>query len=99
MNCTEFLAKLTDFFDDSIDPALLAEVKEHLCTCHHCEVVVDTTRHTIDFYRKHEQYELPNPVADKLRSAIMDRCKAIGKPKPDIRINAGIADTTSQSTK
>ena len=48
MNCTDFLAKLTDFFDGQIEPDLLAEVKEHLGTCHHCEVVVNTTRKTID---------------------------------------------------
>ena len=59
MNCTEFLAKLTDYFDGQIDPDLLAEVKQHLCTCHHCEVVVDTTRKTIDIYRGHEPYDLP----------------------------------------
>ena len=87
MNCTDFLAKLTDFFDDTIDPSLLGEIREHLGTCHHCEVVVDTTRHTIDFYRAHEQYDLPDPLADRLRGAIMQRCKELGKPKSDLKIN------------
>ena len=32
MNCTDFLAKLTDYFDGQIDPDLLVEVKEHLGT-------------------------------------------------------------------
>ena len=89
MNCTDFLAKLTDFFDGTIDPSLLAEVREHLCSCHHCEVVVDTTRHTIDIYRAHEPYDLPDPLADKLRGAIMDRCRALGKPDKDVRFNKG----------
>jgi hypothetical protein len=87
VNCTEFLGKLTDFFDGTIDQELLAEVKEHLCSCHHCEVVVDTTRHTIDFYRAAEPYDLPDPVADKLRGAIMDRCKALGKPGKEVRFH------------
>jgi hypothetical protein len=84
VNCTEFLAKLTDFFDDTIDPSLLTEIREHLCSCHHCEVVVDTTRHTIDIYRAHEPYELPEAVEGKLRSAIMDRCRALGKPEKQV---------------
>ncbi|MFC6644382.1 anti-sigma factor family protein [Granulicella cerasi] len=88
MNCTEFLAKLTDFFDGTIDPSIMEEVKTHLCSCHHCEVVVDTTRHTIDFYRKNEQYDLPSPVADRLRGAIMDRCRAIGVNKDGLTINS-----------
>jgi anti-sigma factor RsiW len=82
VNCTEFLAKLTDYFDGRIDPDLLAEVKQHLCSCHHCEVVVDTTRKTIDIYRGHEPYDLPEALSTRLRSAIMERCKACGKPEP-----------------
>ena len=82
MNCTDFLAKLTDYFDGRIDSDLLAEVKQHLCTCHHCEVVVDTTRKTIDIYRGHEPYDLPEDLSTRLRTAIMERCKASGKPEP-----------------
>ena len=76
MNCTDFLAKLTDFFDGQIEPDLLAEVKEHLGTCHHCEVVVNTTRKTIDIYRHEQPYEFPDELSTRLRSAIMARCQA-----------------------
>jgi hypothetical protein len=86
VNCTDFLAKLTDFFDGTIDPALLAEIKEHLCSCHHCEVVVDTTKHTIEIYRSQEAYDLPDQLADRLRGAIMDRCRALGKPEKQVTI-------------
>jgi anti-sigma factor RsiW len=74
VNCTDFLAKLTDFFDGQIEPALLAEVKEHLGTCHHCEVVVNTTRQTIDIYRGQQTYEFPEALRSRLHSAIMARC-------------------------
>jgi anti-sigma factor RsiW len=76
VNCTDFLAKLTDYFDGQIDPDLLAEVKEHLGTCHHCEVVVNTTRKTIDIYRGQQTYEFPEDLSTRLRSAIMQRCQA-----------------------
>jgi anti-sigma factor RsiW len=79
VNCTDFLAKLTDYFDGHIDPMLLAEVKEHLGSCHHCEVVVDTTRKTIDVYRGSETYEFPEELADRMRAAVMDRCRATGR--------------------
>jgi anti-sigma factor RsiW len=85
VNCTDFLAKLTDYFDGEIDPALLAEVKEHLGICHHCEVVVDTTRKTIDVYRGAETYEFPEELSARMRAAVMERCKAIGK-YPDIEL-------------
>jgi hypothetical protein len=94
VNCTDFLAKLTDYFDGRIDSDLLAEVKQHLCSCHHCEVVVDTTRKTIDIYRGNEPYDLPDDVATRLRAAIMERCKC-GCEKPT---NAVKADAASKSS-
>jgi anti-sigma factor RsiW len=74
VNCTDFLAKLTDFFDGNIEPELMTEVKEHLGSCHHCEVVVDSTRKTIEVYRGTEIYEFPDELSSRLRSAIMARC-------------------------
>jgi anti-sigma factor RsiW len=87
VNCTEFLAKLTDYFDGQIDPSLMAEVKEHLGCCHHCEVVVDTTRKTIDVYRGSSTYEFPEELSTRLRGAIMERCKAVGQ-YPDVEKRA-----------
>jgi len=78
VNCTDFLAKLTDYFDGEIEPELLAEVKEHLGTCSHCDVVVNTTRKTIEVYRGHQPYEFPDELSDRLRKAIMDRCAKSG---------------------
>jgi anti-sigma factor RsiW len=92
VNCTDFLAKLTDYFDGQIDPALLTEVKAHLGTCHHCEVVVDTTRKTIDVYRGAESFEFPEELSTRLRAAVMERCRASGK-LPDIADKSGIKPT------
>lgn len=74
MNCTEFLAKLTDYFDGQIDPELLADVKEHLGSCHHCEVIVSTTKETISIYRHQQPYDFPDELATRLRAAVMKRC-------------------------
>ena len=71
------MAKLTDYFDGAIEPELLAEVKAHLCSCHHCEVVVDTTRHTIEIYQRHERYDFPVELQQRLRSAVMERCRKL----------------------
>jgi len=88
VNCTDFLAKLTDYFDGQIDPDLLAEVKQHLGTCHHCEVVVDTTRKTIDVYRGHQPYEFPEELSLRMREAVMERCRATGKlPEVEKRVS------------
>src|ERR1017187_2636782 len=74
VTCTDFLSQLTDYFDGQIDPDLLAEVQTHVRECHHCEVVLDTTRQTISIYREHEIYEFPAELRERLHAAIMKKC-------------------------
>jgi len=65
---------MTDYFDGQIAPDLLQEVRAHLCECHHCEVVVNTTRQTIEVYRDNEIYEFAPEVRERLHAAIMAKC-------------------------
>ncbi len=74
MTCTEFLAQMTDYFDGEIEPQLLAEIQAHLCECHHCEILVDTTRKTIQIYRDHKVYELTEEVRERSVARIMAAC-------------------------
>lgn len=74
MTCTEFLAILDDVIDESIASETRAEIEVHLRKCGHCEVVLDTTRKTIEIYRCHEIYELPTDVSERLHTAIMTKC-------------------------
>jgi hypothetical protein len=76
MTCTEFLKILDDVIDESIAAATRAEIETHLKKCGHCEVVLNTTRKTIEIYRCHDIYELPTAVSERLHTAIMERCKS-----------------------
>lgn len=77
MTCTEFLAKMTDYFDGTVEASLLEEVHAHLAECSHCEVVVNTTQQTIHIYRDQQlyEYEMPEALRDRLRAAIMEKCR------------------------
>ena len=75
MTCTDFLSQLTDYFDGQIKPELLAEVRAHTASCSHCEVVLNTTRQTIEVYRDNELYELSTEFQERLHLAIMARCR------------------------
>jgi hypothetical protein len=77
MKCTEFLKILDDVIDESLVAETRAEIETHLRKCGHCEVVLDTTRRTIEIYRCHEIYELPTEVSQRLHTVIMERCKAM----------------------
>jgi hypothetical protein len=75
VTCTEFIAMLDDLLEDRVTTTVKAEIEEHLSGCDHCVVTMNTTRKTIEIYRSHELYELPNDLRDRLQKAIMAKCK------------------------
>lgn len=81
MNCTEFLANLTDYFDEKTATALRTELEQHMAGCTHCHVTVNTTRQTIEIYRNDELYELPESIRQKLHRAVLSKCAAMREKK------------------
>jgi hypothetical protein len=77
MTCTEFLEILDDVLDESIAVETRTEIEIHLRQCGHCEVVMNTTRKTIEIFRCHEVYELPAEVSERLHTTIMEKCKKV----------------------
>lgn len=75
MTCTEFMAQLDELIDDEVTLSLRADLEEHMRGCEHCEITLNTTRKTIEIYRKHEIYELPEHVRTRLEQAILAKCK------------------------
>jgi Putative zinc-finger len=75
MTCSEFLAMLDDLIDNKVNTNMRADLEEHLRGCEHCEVTLNTTRKTIQIYRSHEIYQMPENLRDRLHKAIMSRCK------------------------
>jgi len=77
MTCTDFLAKLTDFFDGTVPPDLMSEVEHHIAECKHCEVVLDSTTKTINIYRDHELYDFTPELQERIHTSIMTRCAGV----------------------
>jgi anti-sigma factor RsiW len=75
VKCTEFLKELTDYLDGAISPSVKGELEEHLHWCHDCEVVLNTTKKTIEIYRDNKLYELPETLRVRLQQVIMTKCK------------------------
>jgi anti-sigma factor RsiW len=82
LKCNDFLHELTNYLDGVLDAPTKAELEEHLAWCHNCYVVCDTTRKTIEIYRNHEPYELPEDLRTRLRAAIVAKCKSKGTTQP-----------------
>jgi len=75
MTCTEFLKILDDVIDESIAAETRTAIEAHLKKCGHCEVVLNTTRKTIEIFRCHEIYEVPADVSERLHARIMEKCR------------------------
>ncbi|MFZ0691866.1 MAG: zf-HC2 domain-containing protein [Acidobacteriaceae bacterium] len=75
MTCTEFLAQLDEMLDQDAAIPLRADLEEHLRCCEHCEITLSTTRKTIQIYRSHEIYELPEDLRERLHKAILAKCR------------------------
>lgn len=75
MTCSEFMAKLDDLLDHNVDAVLRADIDEHLRGCEHCLITMNTTKKTIEIYRSHEIYELPETLRIRLEATIMERCR------------------------
>ena len=52
-----------------------ADLQQHLRECDHCVVTYNTTRKTIEIYRSHEIYELPDSLRERLHAAILSKCR------------------------
>jgi anti-sigma factor RsiW len=81
VNCTEFLANLTDYFDAKTATALRVELEQHIAGCSHCHVTVDTTRQTIEVYRNNEVFELPESIRTQLQNAVLTKCANLKRKK------------------
>jgi hypothetical protein len=75
VTCTEFLAQLDEMLDQDAAIPLRADLEEHLRCCEHCEITLSTTRKTIQIYRSHEIYELPEDLRERLHKAILAKCR------------------------
>jgi hypothetical protein len=75
MTCSEFLAQLGDMLDGHTGAVLRADLEAHLVRCEHCVITLNTTRKTIEIYRNHQIYELPDDLRDRLEKAIMAKCR------------------------
>lgn len=73
LNCSDVVRDLVDSLEGELSPALVQQLEAHLCGCRDCYLVVDTTRKTIEVYRKSEPVPLPVEVKQRLQQALANK--------------------------
>jgi PAS domain S-box-containing protein len=75
LSCAEFLTEFGEYLEDAADPQLRIRLEEHLHECKTCQVIMDSTRRTIQFVTENESFTLPCGATEPLVSQVMARIR------------------------
>ncbi len=59
MTCEQLLPYLSDYIDNAVDEPLAEAARQHLATCTHCHVLLDTTEMTITLLQRDKTRTIP----------------------------------------
>ena len=79
MTCQEVVARLSDYIDDALAPALRASIEEHFTSCQGCHVVLDSTQCTILLSRAARATALTGEMRRRLRRRLEAACRNCGR--------------------
>ena len=75
LSCSDFLAELGDYIDDAASADIRTHLEEHLRECKTCQVIVDSTRKTIQIVTESSSFTLPSDAVEPLVSEVMARIR------------------------
>ncbi len=70
LTCKQFLHELTDYLEETLDPATRETLQKHLDECPNCWVVCDTTAKTLKVFKGFEAQAVPKEIQSRLMAAI-----------------------------
>jgi len=75
MDCRQFLEELSECIDGAVPAAIREAILEHTALCRKCQVLYNSTRHTLEIVTAHghETYQIPEPVSERLYSRLRAR--------------------------
>ncbi len=75
LSCADFLAEFGDYIDNAASPELRAHLEEHLRECRTCQVIVDSTRKTIQIVTESGCFTMPTHEVDAIVGEVMARIR------------------------
>jgi anti-sigma factor (TIGR02949 family) len=76
LTCKQFLQELNEFLDETLDPAIRAELQRHVSECPNCWVVYNTTEKTLKVFKGMEPQPVPEPIRARLMEALERKMKS-----------------------
>ena len=73
LTCKGVIQEISNYLDGDLDGEFKRVLESHLKACHHCRVIVDTTRKTIELYCDGKLFPLPDAVRDRLHAVLRQK--------------------------
>jgi len=68
--CKKFLQNLVDYLDGKLSTAAKAAEDRHAEDCAKCRILRDSTRQTVELYKRMDLYPVPSDVEARLLQAV-----------------------------
>lgn len=78
INCSDFIAEMSNLLDESVAAELRAHLQAHLAVCETCSVLYDSTRKSLHILTNAGAFELDAPQLKADAERIMARIRAEG---------------------
>jgi hypothetical protein len=70
LNCQHVWDQISGYLDHTLDPAVLADVEEHLAHCEICSAILDSTRNILILTADDRVFELPLGYSERLHARL-----------------------------
>jgi hypothetical protein len=75
LSCAEFLAEFGDYLEGTPDGPLRSKLEAHLGECRTCQVILDSTRKTVQIVTDAGSFDLPDTLLEPIVEQVMSRIR------------------------
>jgi anti-sigma factor RsiW len=83
LSCDDLRAELSNLVDGELAPEVRRALEHHLAECRTCQVLYDSMKKTLTVVTEAGSFEVPESVADRIRSRVMADVRSRGAKPPE----------------
>ena len=75
LDCKHVWGYISDYIDDSVDPAVREDIERHLEHCEICSAILDSTRNILILTADERTFEVPLGFSEELHRRLEEEMK------------------------
>ena len=80
LDCKHVWGYISDYIDDSVEPAIREDIERHLEHCEICSAILDSTRNILILTADERTFEVPVGFSEKLHKRLEEEIKQGSEP-------------------